>query len=186
MAVMQPLGFNIDFVRNSISGSAAWFFVIILIIIFTSIFKIKISRKISWHQNNCIFEGPPAWEVRSSMALFLLKTYGEFKISHWIIFNVLFHHISTFCIKYPLLAHFCYPNFSSNFFNAFQALDIYKKLNLKKVSSESSWVGVLWQENVSTIGSEFLKLILIFYRKRWVQRERMKVWCPFPKALRLV
>ena len=38
MAVAQPLGFEIDFVRNSISGSAAWFFVIILKFIFTAIF----------------------------------------------------------------------------------------------------------------------------------------------------
>ena len=35
MAVAQPLDFEIDFARNPISGSAAWFFVIILKFIFT-------------------------------------------------------------------------------------------------------------------------------------------------------
>ena len=30
MAVARPLGFEINFVRNPISGSAAWFFIIIL------------------------------------------------------------------------------------------------------------------------------------------------------------
>ena len=38
-------GFKIDFVRNPISGSAAWFFVIFLIYIFTLIFEIKIHKK---------------------------------------------------------------------------------------------------------------------------------------------
>ena len=38
MAVARPYGFEIDFVRNPISGSAAWFFVIILKFIFTHIF----------------------------------------------------------------------------------------------------------------------------------------------------
>ena len=42
MAVARPLGFEIDFVRNPISGSAAWFFVIILKFIFTAIFEIKV------------------------------------------------------------------------------------------------------------------------------------------------
>ena len=41
MAVAQPLDFEIDFARNPISGSAAWFFVIILKFIFTDIFEIK-------------------------------------------------------------------------------------------------------------------------------------------------
>ena len=45
MAVARPYGFEIDFVRNLISGSAAWFFVIIVKFIFTSIFKIKIFEK---------------------------------------------------------------------------------------------------------------------------------------------
>ena len=45
MAVAQPYGFEIDFVRNSISGSAAWFFVIILKFIFAAIFEIKIYKK---------------------------------------------------------------------------------------------------------------------------------------------
>ena len=38
----QPYGSEIDFVRNPISGSAAWFFVIIREFIFTAIFEIKI------------------------------------------------------------------------------------------------------------------------------------------------
>ena len=39
--VMRPSGFEIDFVNNPLSGSAAWFFVIILKFIFTAIFEIK-------------------------------------------------------------------------------------------------------------------------------------------------
>ena len=42
MAVVQALGVEIDFVRNPISESAAWFFVIILDFIFTPIFESKI------------------------------------------------------------------------------------------------------------------------------------------------
>ena len=38
MAVARLLGAEIDFVRNPISGSAAWFYVIILKFIFTTIF----------------------------------------------------------------------------------------------------------------------------------------------------
>ena len=45
MAVARPFGFEIDFVRNPISESAAWFFVIILKFIFTPIFKIKVHEK---------------------------------------------------------------------------------------------------------------------------------------------
>ena len=45
MAVARPLGFEIDFVRNPISGSAAWFFVIILKFILTPIFEIKVHEK---------------------------------------------------------------------------------------------------------------------------------------------
>ena len=37
MAVAQPYGFEIDFVRNPISGSAARFFVLILKFIFTPV-----------------------------------------------------------------------------------------------------------------------------------------------------
>ena len=43
--LLQPLDFEIDFVRNPISGSAAWFFVIIGKIIFTAIFEIKNHEK---------------------------------------------------------------------------------------------------------------------------------------------
>ena len=45
MAVAQPSGIEIDFVRNPISGSAAWFFVIIIKFNFTAIFEIKIHVK---------------------------------------------------------------------------------------------------------------------------------------------
>ena len=48
MAVARPFSFEVDFVRNPISGSAAWFFVIFLKFIFTSIFEIKINEKNSW------------------------------------------------------------------------------------------------------------------------------------------
>ena len=41
MAVAQPSDFEIDFARNTISGSAARFFVIIVKFIFTAIFEIK-------------------------------------------------------------------------------------------------------------------------------------------------
>ena len=41
MAVSQLLDFEIDFARNPISGSAAWFFVIILKFIMTAIFELK-------------------------------------------------------------------------------------------------------------------------------------------------
>ena len=45
MAAPWPYSFKIDFVRNPISWSAAWFFVIILKFIFTAIFQIKIHEK---------------------------------------------------------------------------------------------------------------------------------------------
>ena len=42
MAVARPYGFEIDFLRNPFSVSTSWFFVIILKVIFTPIFVIKI------------------------------------------------------------------------------------------------------------------------------------------------
>ena len=45
MPVARPYDFEIDFVINPISGSAAWFFVIILEFVFTLIFEIKIYKK---------------------------------------------------------------------------------------------------------------------------------------------
>ena len=56
MDVAQPLGFEIDFARYPISGSAAWFFIIILKLIFTPIFEIKVHEKNSWHRKKNIFE----------------------------------------------------------------------------------------------------------------------------------
>ena len=42
---MSPFGFKIDFKGGPIFESSAWFFVIILKFIFTSIFEIKIDAK---------------------------------------------------------------------------------------------------------------------------------------------
>ena len=47
MAVARPNGFEIDFVRNPISESAALFFVIILKFIYKPIFEIKIYQKMT-------------------------------------------------------------------------------------------------------------------------------------------
>ena len=49
-------GFKIDFVTNPISGSAAWFIVIILKSIFTPIFEIKIHEKKSLIAKKIIVE----------------------------------------------------------------------------------------------------------------------------------
>ena len=56
MAVARPYGFEINFVRNTICGSAALFFVIILKFIFTPLFEIKIQRKNFLTQKNLIFK----------------------------------------------------------------------------------------------------------------------------------
>ena len=56
MADAQPLDIEIDFARNPISWSAAWFFVFIVNFIFTAIFEIKNHVKIPWHQKNFIFD----------------------------------------------------------------------------------------------------------------------------------
>ena len=45
MAVMQPLGSEIDFVRNAISRPVTCFFVIIFLFILTAIFEIKVHVK---------------------------------------------------------------------------------------------------------------------------------------------
>ena len=55
-AVARPNGFEIDFVRNPIDWSEAWFFVIILKFIFTPIFEIKIHEKNPWQKKKFIFE----------------------------------------------------------------------------------------------------------------------------------
>ena len=51
MDVAGPYGLEIDFVRNPFSGSAAWFFFIILKFIFTPIFEIRIKEKNPWQIN---------------------------------------------------------------------------------------------------------------------------------------
>ena len=58
MAVARPNGYKIDFVRNPISGSAAWFFVIILKFIFKPIFEIKIHEKNSLTPKKVYFRRP--------------------------------------------------------------------------------------------------------------------------------
>ena len=58
MAVVRLLGFEIDSVRNLISGSAALFFVIILKFIFISIFQIKVREKNSLSPKKFHFRSP--------------------------------------------------------------------------------------------------------------------------------
>ena len=58
MTVARPNGFEIDFVRKTISGSAAWFFVIILKFNFSSIFEIKIQERNPCHQKCACSTGP--------------------------------------------------------------------------------------------------------------------------------
>ena len=58
MAVAQPLGFKIDFVRNPISGSAAYIFIIILKFIFTAIFEIKVQVKKFLRYKKFYFRSP--------------------------------------------------------------------------------------------------------------------------------
>ena len=58
MAVARLYGFEIDFMRNPISGSAAWFFMIILKFIFKLIFEIKIDEKNSLTPTKFYFWSP--------------------------------------------------------------------------------------------------------------------------------
>ena len=55
MVAARPYGFRNDFLRNPISESAAWFFVIILEFIFTPIFEINIHGKNSLTQKKFHF-----------------------------------------------------------------------------------------------------------------------------------
>ena len=68
MAVARPYGFEIDFVRNPISGSTSWCLVIILAFILTPIFEINIHAKKSVTQKKISFWRqyltPPAWELK--------------------------------------------------------------------------------------------------------------------------
>ena len=59
MAVAWPYSFEIVFVRNPISGSAAWFFVIILKFIFTPISEIKIHEKKIFEAQYAVSSIPP-------------------------------------------------------------------------------------------------------------------------------
>lgn len=57
MGDVRPYGIQIDFVSNSISESAACFFIIILKFVFTLIFVMDIDEKNTWHRKNkIIFE----------------------------------------------------------------------------------------------------------------------------------
>ena len=58
IAIARPYRFEIDFMRNPISGSASWFFVIVLKFLFTPIFEIKIYTKKFLDTKNFIFEFP--------------------------------------------------------------------------------------------------------------------------------
>ena len=55
IGVARPYGFELDFVRNLISWSAVWFFVVILRFTFTSIFEIEIYEKNSFFLYQHIF-----------------------------------------------------------------------------------------------------------------------------------
>ena len=55
---MSPIGAKIDFKGDPIFESVAWFFVIILKFIFTSIFEIKIHDKQSLTVKKFYFQGP--------------------------------------------------------------------------------------------------------------------------------
>ena len=68
MAVARSYGFEIDFVGNPISGSAAWFFIIILKFIFTPIFEIKIYEKNSLTQKKISFLKPDFHKFCSCLA----------------------------------------------------------------------------------------------------------------------
>ena len=63
MAVARPLGFEIDFVTNPISESAASFFVIILKLIFTFVFEIKVHEKKFLDRQRKQYLTPTAWEL---------------------------------------------------------------------------------------------------------------------------
>ena len=58
MAVGQPLGFEIDFVKNLFPGLASEFFVIILKFIFTAIFEINVHVKKFLGTKKFHFQGP--------------------------------------------------------------------------------------------------------------------------------
>ena len=71
MAVSRLYDFKIDFVRNRIFGSAAWYFVIILKLILTPGFEIKSREKIPWHQKISMF-----YSLRKSFCLKILKFFS--------------------------------------------------------------------------------------------------------------
>ena len=66
MGVARPYGFEIDFVRNPLSGPTAWFFVIILKLIFTPIFAIMRAEINPYRK-------------RGSYVCFFAKTFFRFK-----------------------------------------------------------------------------------------------------------
>ena len=76
MAVARPYGSEIDFVRDPISGSAAWFFVSILRFIFTPIFGIKIYEK-KFLDTKKISLSKPDFHKLTFISIKLIKTLNE-------------------------------------------------------------------------------------------------------------
>ena len=84
-AVVRPYCYEIDFERNSISGSSAWFFVIIVKFIFTLIFEIKIYekildvKKISFSKSKWTHYAWCFWNKRSKMRKIcnFMKEFGS-------------------------------------------------------------------------------------------------------------
>ena len=103
MAVARPNGYKIDFVRNPISGSAAWFFVLILKFIFKPIFEIKIHEKNFINQHIFLWSKsqdrqlrqyltPPAWELSFCQKFKVTKVTKCHKISIPSLYvEILFH-----------------------------------------------------------------------------------------------
>ena len=102
MAVARPIGFEIDSMRNTISGSAAWFFVYILKFIFPSIFEIKIHEKNPCHQKSA----GPAGQGKLRKTSIRLWRWGESEIenSGFLIFGET-HQYGTFGVKSGTLVH---------------------------------------------------------------------------------
>ena len=109
MAVARPYGFEIDFVRNFISGSAAWFFLIILKFIFTPIFEIKIHEKNSLIPKKTFHYWWPIFIYKDS--LFSYKTQVVYIVrrafdSIWVVNTGHFEILSLFSVVQALLWNF--------------------------------------------------------------------------------
>ena len=90
VAVARLYGFEINFVRNPISGSDTWIFIMILKFIFTLIFEIKIhekkfldTRKISFSKPNFhkpTYATPTAYVISDPASASLKKTCQEINL----------------------------------------------------------------------------------------------------------